>query len=156
MKARILDITEDSVVDGLGLRTVVWFAGCKHHCPECHNPETWSFDGGYDIEVDELADKLKDCKRITFSGGDPLYQLEDIWIYTGFLLNEVTTMLATTKYLQNRNFVIKCGPYIKTYRDISCLFRGSSNQRIYKYIAGTSTIKDVSDIIDSGGDIDEL
>ena len=81
---------------------------------------------------------------------------KDIWIYTGFLLNEVTTMLATTKYLQNRNFVIKCGPYIKTYRDISCLFRGSSNQRIYKYIAGTSTIKDVSDIIDSGGDIDEL
>lgn len=167
MKVRIADITEDSVVDGPGLRTVVWFAGCNHKCPECHNPNLWDFNSGNEVDTDDVIEKIKDSKRITFSGGDPLYQLEaldeivgklnhdkDIWIYTGFLLNEFNEMLATTKYLQNRDFVVKCGPYIKTLRDASKLYRGSSNQRIYKYIAGTSTIKDISNEIDGGDSIE--
>lgn len=161
MQVRIADITHDSVVDGPGLRTVVWFSGCKHNCPECHNKELQDFNAGYSIEISELTEKLKGTRRITFSGGDPLYQLDaldeivglldpgvDIWIYTGSLLQEVSSMLSGTRYLQHRDFTVKCGPYIKALRDTSTLYRGSNNQRIYYYHGGS--FEDISEKIDRG------
>lgn len=161
MKARVADFTYDSVVDGPGLRTVVWFSGCKHKCPDCHNKQLWDFNTGYDIEVKDLADRLKDSKRLTFSGGDPMFQLEaldelvglldpnkDIWIYTGYTLQNIDVKIADTKYLKDRNFTIKCGPFVKSLMSRNCLYRGSSNQRIYKYSNGEYV--DISDGVDRG------
>lgn len=167
MEIRILDITEDSVVDGLGLRTVVWCSGCQHHCKGCHNPETWDFKNGYDITVEELAEKLNTYNKITFSGGDPMYQAEaldeligllkpemDIWIYTGFNISDFNILFEKMSNLQSRSFVVKCGPFVENLKDPRCLFRGSSNQKIYQWYAKTSIFSDISDGIDGGGATD--
>ena len=80
MKVRLAaPITEDSIVDGEGIRSVIWFQGCSHHCKGCQNPETWPFEDGeeFDIEeVKEMIDDLEDQDGITFSGGDPMFQPE--------------------------------------------------------------------------------
>ena len=71
------DLQPDSIVDGEGIRTVLWTQGCSHHCKGCHNPKTWSFDGGIVVDVElvkrELA-KVKGQDGITLSGGDPWFQ----------------------------------------------------------------------------------
>ncbi len=161
MEIRVVDITHDSVVDGPGLRTVIWFSGCDHKCPGCHNPKLWDFKAGQGIEAADLANEVKDCKRITLSGGDPLYQLEaldefvsyldpevDLWIYTGFNVLETRNLIGETKHLRNRKFTIKIGPFVKDLMDRTALYRGSNNQRIYKYEDEIFT--DISDKIDRG------
>ena len=76
MKIRLAgELTTDSIVDGEGIRTVVWTQGCIHNCPGCHNPETHSFDKGYLVEVEELCNQIKELEfqdGVTLSGGDPL------------------------------------------------------------------------------------
>ena len=103
MKIRLATpvLLEDSIVDGEGIRTVIWTQGCSHKCPGCHNPQTHSFEDGFlvDIlEVKEQIDALEGQDGITFSGGDPFYQVDaclelakyiklkkmSIWCYTGF------------------------------------------------------------------------
>ena len=71
----------DSIVDGEGIRTVVWTQGCAHNCLGCHNPETHSFNGGYLVSVDDVKKEMRELvnqQGITFSGGDPLYQVDAI------------------------------------------------------------------------------
>ena len=69
------DITHDSVVDGPGIRSVIWTQGCPHNCPECHNPQTHDFNGGFFMEISDVIDNLlKENKDVTFSGGDPFCQ----------------------------------------------------------------------------------
>ena len=73
------DLQTDSVVDGTGIRTVIWTQGCAHHCPGCHNPETWSFDDGELVDVEDVIERINELEGqdgITFSGGDPFYQPE--------------------------------------------------------------------------------
>ena len=73
------DLQSDSIVDGPGLRTVIWTQGCSHHCRGCQNPQTWDFEGGADVPIDivlEAIDELEYQDGITFSGGDPMYQPE--------------------------------------------------------------------------------
>lgn len=160
MKIQLADITYDSCVDGPGLRTVVWFSGCSHRCPECHNERLQDFNYGYSMTVQEVADILLDSKKITFSGGDPLFQIKaldeligeldletDIWIYTGFEIDEVKKMVSDMPNIRTSEFTIKCGKFNKDLRDSSCKFRGSSNQRIYHYINGKFT--DITDEIDN-------
>ena len=101
MKIRILDILEETMADGPGFRTSIYCAGCAHHCPGCHNPQSWDFNGGREVSVEELLEVIKadEFSNVTFSGGDPLYQVEaftelarrikeetgkNIWCYTGF------------------------------------------------------------------------
>ena len=91
----------DSIVDGEGIRAVVWTQGCSHNCLGCHNPETHDFNGGYLVNVDDLKKEIGELTNqqgITFSGGDPLYQVDsvlelvkysksiglNVWLYTGF------------------------------------------------------------------------
>ena len=78
MKIRVLDILEETMADGPGLRTSIYCAGCAHHCPGCHNPQSWDFAGGREMSVDELLQVVKadEFSNVTFSGGDPLYQVE--------------------------------------------------------------------------------
>ncbi len=73
---RILDIIEATTVDGPGFRVAVYFAGCGHNCPGCHNPQSHDFSGGYEINVAPLASRLLDSgMNVTLSGGDPVYQV---------------------------------------------------------------------------------
>ena len=79
------DLQSDSIVDGPGLRTVIWTQGCAHHCPECQNPQTWDFEGGGLVPVSEVLkaiDELEEQTGITFSGGDPMYQPDDPMLHT--------------------------------------------------------------------------
>ena len=80
---RIIRIDKNNQVNGDGLRCVIWYAGCAHKCPGCHNPETWDFKCGHDITISDLnmiysqMDK-EEISGITLSGGDPLYQDKDL------------------------------------------------------------------------------
>ena len=73
------DLQTDSIVDGPGLRAVLWTQGCAHHCRGCQNPQTWDFQGGGEVPiklVKDAIDELEYQTGITFSGGDPMYQPE--------------------------------------------------------------------------------
>ncbi len=76
---RVVDIVEGTSVDGPGLRTSIYLAGCDHHCPGCHNPSTWPHDAGKDMTYEEIL-KIIDYNNfdVTFSGGDPLYQAQSL------------------------------------------------------------------------------
>lgn len=146
MKIRILDILEETMADGPGLRTSIYCAGCDHHCPGCHNPQSWDRNGGHEATVDELLEIIKadEFSNVTFTGGDPLYQVEaftelakrikeetskTIWCYTGFTYEEILAnerLSAILPYID----VLVDGPFILKLRDPELLFRGSSNQRI--------------------------
>ncbi len=157
MKIRILDILEETMVDGPGLRTSIYCAGCAHHCPGCHNPQSWDFASGREVDVLEILEIIKsdEFADVTFSGGDPLYQVEaftelarlikeqsdkTIWCYTGFLYEEVLAdprMRQILPYLD----VLVDGPYLADLRDPELPFRGSSNQRVI-YLKEESPLKD--------------
>lgn len=144
------DLQSDSIVDGPGLRTVIWTQGCAHHCPECQNPQTWDFDGGGLVPVSEVLkaiDCLEEQTGITFSGGDPMYQPEacteiaryckekgyNIWVYTGFTYEELMKISKTKPiYLEFLKYIdiLVDGPFLIKEKDLSLLFRGSRNQRL--------------------------
>ena len=132
--------------DGTGFRCVIFAQGCPHHCPHCHNSQTWDKDGGTDYTVDELFDIIvnEEFSDVTFSGGDPLFQVEGftelakmvknktnktIWCYTGYTYENI---IKDSKMAQILPFidVLVDGPYMHSLRDTSLKFRGSSNQRI--------------------------
>ena len=146
MKIVVLDIIEDTVVDGPGFRTTVYAAGCRHQCPGCHNPESWNIAHGHEMEIRELADRLLSdpFSNITFSGGDPLEQVEaftelarliqaeskkNIWCYTGYRFEEVCRSRKLSQILPCIDVLVD-GRYNQQLRDTSLLFRGSSNQRL--------------------------
>ena len=142
---RVLDIIEDTMVDGPGFRTSIYCAGCRHQCPGCHNPQSWDFKGGREMSTEELmriimADPFA---NVTFSGGDPMYQCDgfadlaraihkqsnkDIWCYTGFTYETLITR-AQRELLELLDVLVD-GPFIEKLRDPDLLFRGSSTQRL--------------------------
>ncbi|WP_050613871.1 anaerobic ribonucleoside-triphosphate reductase activating protein [Bacillus testis] len=152
MKIRVAaPLQFDSIVDGPGLRMVLWTQGCIHRCPGCHNPQTHDLCGGSDIECAEIIEKMKQSnlqRGITFSGGDPLLQPAgllpiakaakemgfDVWAYTGF----VWEMLMDTKHVNYQEIqallpyidVLVDGRFIERKKRAGLRFRGSSNQRI--------------------------
>ena len=76
---RVGGIEPESIVDGPGFRYVVFVQGCPHHCHGCHNPESWAFDAGEDMTVDQIFDEImerKGLRGVTFSGGEPFEQAE--------------------------------------------------------------------------------
>ena len=151
MKIRLAaDLQEDSIVDGEGIRAVIWTQGCAHKCPGCHNPQTHSFDDGYliDIEkVESMIDDLEGQDGITFSGGDPFYQPEEcaelakyarkkglnIWCYTGFTYESLIKLSVNDynimKFLKEIDVLID-GPFLLEKKSLDAIFRGSTNQRI--------------------------
>lgn len=142
----VLDIVEDTVVDGPGFRTTVYASGCPHHCPGCHNPQSWDKSAGHIVSVDVVADKLvsNPFANVTFSGGDPLLQVEaftrlakkikaesrkTIWCYTGYRYEEIcrsSRLSAILPYID----VLVDGRFEQELRDTGLSFRGSSNQRL--------------------------
>lgn len=143
---RVVDIVEGTTVDGPGLRTSIYLAGCDHRCPGCHNPQTWPMDAGHDMTIDDLLAIIDHANfNVTLSGGDPIYQShkllpllkalaergKTVWLYTGFTFEELLEIPQAVALLPYLEAVVD-GPYIADLRDISLRFRGSSNQRIIK------------------------
>lgn len=144
LTANILRIIRGTTVDGPGFRTSIYFAGCEHHCPGCHNPESWDFSVGTAYTVEELIRIIEEEDfDVTLSGGDPLYSPvfvaelskeikklhHSIWVYTGFKWEELLNTAELTDVLKNIDVLVD-SPYMLSLRDTDLLFRGSSNQRI--------------------------
>ncbi|MBQ8847770.1 MAG: anaerobic ribonucleoside-triphosphate reductase activating protein [Candidatus Gastranaerophilales bacterium] len=142
------NITKDDMLNGDGLRVVLWTAGCTHCCDGCHNPETWDVASGIEFDnaaEEELFEALSQehISGITFSGGDPLhpfnretvlrlakkvketYPNKTVWLYTGFLWEEVKDKIELD-YID----VLIDGEFKKELNDNNLLWVGSSNQRI--------------------------
>lgn len=150
MKLRIAGFEDESVVDGPGIRLVIFFQGCPHQCEGCHNPKTLDPLAGevYDIEdVKEEITAARGITGVTFSGGEPFLQTEalaelvkftktldlHVVIYSGYTYEELLASVAKEpkieEILQDADILID-GKYIKDQRDLSIAFRGSRNQRI--------------------------
>lgn len=142
----ILDIVEDTVVDGPGFRTSVYASGCPHHCPGCHNPQSWNLSAGHVVSVEVVTNKLlgNPFANITFSGGDPLLQVEafthlakrikaesrkNIWCYTGYRYEEICKSFRLSAILPYIDVLVD-GRFESDLKDSALLFRGSSNQRL--------------------------
>ena len=140
----VLRIVRGTSVDGPGLRTSVYLAGCTHHCPGCHNPQSWDFGGGTTMTVDEIvADVAADEEDITLTGGDPLQQPKallplvkelkrrlhsNIWCYTGYSWSQLVANSQLRPILDYLDVVVD-GEFVQAKRDTGLRFRGSSNQR---------------------------
>lgn len=144
MKLRVLKIVDGTSVDGPGLRTSVYFAGCEHHCFNCHNPQSWAPDSGIEMTIPQIMEQIiENDFNVTFSGGDPLFQIDGIielakeikksgktiWCYTGYTYEQI---ISSNKYSKLLPFidVLVDGKYIDKLRNIELRFRGSENQRI--------------------------
>lgn len=151
---RVLDIVEGTIVDGPGLRTSVYLAGCTHHCPGCHNPQSWDPEGGVEISVDALVERLMESGfNVTLTGGDPLFQIDgvlrlahrlrqsglNVWCYTGYTLEQIQADPRLSPILSAVDAIVD-GPFIQDLRDISLRFRGSYNQRIISLSSGSPVI----------------
>ena len=150
MQIRLAGIVKESVVDGPGIRMVVFVQGCPHHCPGCHNENTQDPFGGYLSTVQEVIDQLPSNPLVTgmtFSGGEPFMKAGalavigkaakqrnlSVFTYTGFVFEtlleqsrnnpDIAALLAITDVLID-------GPFLLEQRDISLAFRGSGNQRL--------------------------
>jgi len=144
------DIQTDSIVDGEGIRTVIWTQGCIHNCKGCHNPETHSFTEGFLIDVEKIKDALNNLEGqsgITFSGGDPMCQPKEcaeiakyakkiglsVWCYTGYtyerLLEKSKEDKSYLNFLKHIDVLVD-GPFILSQKSLDVKFRGSKNQRI--------------------------
>lgn len=152
MKIRLAieDIQKDSIVDGEGIRSVIWTQGCLHRCPGCHNPETHSFQEGILVDVEDIKDsisRLEGQDGITFSGGDPMEQalacLEvakychekglNVWCYTGYtfeaLLEKSELFPEIGSFLKEIDVLVD-GRFELSEKSYDVVFRGSKNQRL--------------------------
>ena len=142
---RVLDIKYGTSVDGIGLRTSIYCAGCQNHCPGCHNPQSWDENGGEPIKIDELFKHIVDADmNVTFTGGDPMLHPEgfielaqmiknntnkNIWCYTGYKFEDLIQHPFRRKLVELCDIIVD-GPYVESERDLSLHFRGSRNQRV--------------------------
>lgn len=144
-------LTVDSIVDGPGLRMVLWTQGCEHHCRGCHNPQTHDLQGGYEIDSEDIITQMEAAKLqkgITLSGGEPFLQAKalipiahaakqlelDVWSYTGFTWEQLTAAsspnrLDCYKLLQYIDILVD-GRFIQQKKSVDLRYKGSSNQRI--------------------------
>lgn len=146
MKIKVADILYETTADMPGLSTSIYAQGCGHKCWGCHNPQTWDFDGGKEYDVEELFDIiLSDVfSDVTFSGGDPLFQVETftqlakmvknktnktIWCYTGYTYEFIKESPKLRQILPFLDVLVD-GPFMMEKRNTDLKFRGSENQRI--------------------------
>lgn len=150
---RIADIKYNDIVDGEGVCISLWFQGCPHHCLGCHNPETWDFNGGYEIDYETLKNNILEkiyenniLRNLSFLGGEPLckenikyvidlakaakekYPSIKIYCWTGNILENIIKEYGTI-VLDNIDILID-GPFVLKQRDITLKLRGSKNQRV--------------------------
>lgn len=146
MKIRVAGVVNDSIVDGEGLRLVIFVQGCPHHCRGCHNPETHDFEGGTEMDTNEIVEMMKanpQIDGITLSGGEPFCQPRacgelakqaqkmglNVWCYTGYKYSQLRDIPYFHKFLPYINVLVD-GQYNAKKRTLDLPFRGSSNQRL--------------------------
>ena len=139
-------LQQDSIVDGPGMRCVIWTQGCPHHCIGCHNPQTHDESGGFLVSVDTVIEQMKQMKLqsgITFSGGEPFLQSEalcevakaakqlhwNLWAYSGYTFEELLSDESKRKLLSYLDVLVD-GKFIEAQKDYRLRFKGSKNQRI--------------------------
>jgi len=138
----------DSIVDGDGLRFVLWTQGCLHNCLGCHNPNTHDLEGGYLEDIAEICrqmDQIDYHDGISISGGEPFLQAKEllpivkhaknngmnVWVYTGFTIEELLTMeQAEIRELLEEIDILVDGRFVQALFSYDLLHRGSSNQRV--------------------------
>ena len=142
----ILDILEDTTVDGPGFRTAIYAAGCPNGCSGCHNPESWDINRGHWMSTEEILEKVlaDNFADVTFSGGDPMFQPEgftqlahaikvrsrkNIWCYTGYTFEKLLRNPRQAQLLKYIDVLVD-GKFKKELRDEELYFRGSRNQRL--------------------------
>lgn len=151
-------IQSDSIVDGEGLRAVVWAQGCRRFCPGCHNPESWDLNKGDIVKVDwviEQLSKLRGQSGVTFSGGEPFLQplaykkIADwarrekgwtVWSFSGYTYEQLKAEGGDKWELVKSLDALIDGPFVLGLRDISLRFRGSKNQRLI-HLQGGEIVK---------------
>ena len=142
------NITKDDMLNGDGLRVVLWVSGCEHHCHNCQNPITWNPNNGLDFDLSAIHEIYEQLQKpyisgLTISGGDPLYKTnitevtnlvkdiktkfpdKTIWIYTGYSWDKIKN-LEVVQFID----VIVDGKFIKKLAEINCKWAGSTNQRV--------------------------
>jgi anaerobic ribonucleoside-triphosphate reductase activating protein len=151
----LLSIVEDTTVDGPGFRTAIYAAGCPHRCPGCHNPQSWDLNRGTCHSLDGILEKVKAAEfaNVTFSGGDPLFQVEaftelarririetdkTIWCYTGYRYEQIAASATLSQILPYIDVLVD-GRYLQHLRDESLRFRGSRNQRLIEVPASLAS-----------------
>ena len=153
-KLRVLHIAEGTSVDGPGLRTSIYLAGCNHHCPGCHNPDSWRMGGGEERSLDELMQVIAYNEApVTFSGGDPLAQPkplahlinrikqetgQNVWCYTGYTWEQVKKQPQLMEAVRQLDVLVD-SPFVMEQRDTKLRFRGSRNQRLIDVQATLAT-----------------
>ena len=140
-------IVNDSIVDGPGIRTTFFCQGCPHHCPGCHNPETWDFGCGTQVPVENLLDVVRSnplCRGVTFSGGEPFTQGKafaklarllkekgyEVASYSGYTFEALLKGSEAQKELLECIDILIDGPFVQAEKSLEIAFRGSRNQRI--------------------------
>ena len=143
------ELERDSIVNGPGLRAVLWVQGCRQHCPGCQNPETWTEDPtvGATVPIEKVKDELRKLKGqsgITFCGGEPMLQCKalleiarfckkelgwNVWSFTGLVYERIPRDGIEWEFIKELDALID-GPFIMSQRDLTMKFRGSRNQRI--------------------------
>ena len=140
-------ILGDSIVDGPGIRTTVFAQGCPHHCPGCHNPETWEFGCGTAVPAEAILEMVQSnplCRGVTFSGGEPFAQAEafaelaqmlkakgyEVASYSGYTFEQLLSGTKAQRQLLQFIDVLIDGPFLQEQKSLELSFRGSRNQRI--------------------------
>ncbi len=140
-------IVSDSIVDGPGIRTAIFSQGCPHHCPGCHNPETWEFGCGTLIPAEAVVEIVQSnplCRGVTFSGGEPFAQAAEfaelaallkekgyeVASYSGYTFEELLNGTEDQKLLLGTIDVLIDGRFVQAKKSLEVPFRGSTNQRI--------------------------
>lgn len=157
-----IKITTNDIANGPGVRVVLWVSGCNLHCAGCHNPQSWDYDAGEPFTRETLLSIIDEMSRpeiagLTLSGGHPidprnldttkrvvsiikeLFPQKSIWLYTGYTWEAIRKNWDVYKEVIENCDVVVDGPYVEELRNISLMFRGSSNQRL---IDVKETLKD--------------
>ena len=140
-------IVGDSIVDGPGIRTTIFSQGCPHHCPGCHNQETWGFGSGTDMDEETIMEIVRSnplCRGVTFSGGEPFAQADgfaklarllrtagkEVASYSGYTFEALLEGTDDQRALLENIDVLIDGPFLQAGKTLEIPFRGSRNQRI--------------------------
>ena len=154
-------IQKSSLVNGEGVRVVLWVSGCEHRCKGCQNQFAWDPDSGEPFDEEDEKELMLAVKRnfidgLTLSGGDPMFPAnrdeiarickavkeetgKSIWMYTGYKMEEISNE-KVLKYLD----VIVDGEFIEELKDDSYMWAGSTNQRIWRNVNGRWTTRENS------------
>lgn len=151
-------LEHDNIVNGDGLRVVLWTQGCPNHCEGCQNPETWDYGAGFLVKIEDVKEELRQLKGqtgITFCGGEPFVQAKackeiadwvrkelkwNVWSFSGFTYEIIKEYGGEPWELLKSLDALIDGPFILPKKDLSLRFRGSSNQRLLYLRQGTGEV----------------